>query len=111
MRPARRTRQSFRFLAIAAVLLTVCACSRAKYSEPSQLRMAIEKNVPVNATREQVVAFLKSEGIEHSNENEIPGIVRDASGIFIKGSITVTFKFDSAGRLAGYDVTEVLTGP
>ena len=86
-------------------------------SEPSQLRRAIQEKVPIDSTREQVVAFLKSEGIEHSynpsdaKDKEIGGIVRDVSGIVIKRSIRVKFEFDSAGRLARYEVTEVLTGP
>ena len=117
MRLALRMRHSFRFLVIAAMLSTCFACSSAKYSEPSQLRRAIEQKVPIDATKEQVVAFLKSEGIEHhydSNDpkdEDIRGLVRDASGIFIKASIRVEFNFDSAGRLADYEVSEVLTGP
>ena len=103
--------------ALGMVLLVASACSQAKYKEPSDLRKAIEQQLSIGSSKEQVVSFLNFEGIEHSyrktdaNDEQISAIVRDVSGVIITSSLRAIFHFDQSGHLAKYEVDEVLTGP
>ena len=79
-----------------------------------ELETAIQEQLPIGSSPDEVIGFLQRHGIEHSNYHNdsrlITGIIRDVQkGLLTSGSVQLEFVFDNH-KLTKYSVTEVFTG-
>jgi hypothetical protein len=108
---------SFGILCLLSCLLLL-GCRSAK-ADPKAVEQRLVTAVPLQATPNQVIDYLNSQKIEHSEYrtdakqgNSIKAIIRDkARWRLVKTNYSVVFRFDSHDRLVGYDVRPAYTGP
>jgi hypothetical protein len=99
-------------------LLLTAGCNSAT-NTPQLTSLQIGKDVPLEASSPQVIAFLESKHIEHSGYRVDPtkgriitAISRDRSKWhLIREDHVVDFRFDSSDRLIAKDGYDHLTGP
>jgi hypothetical protein len=79
-----------------------------------EFQSQISQALPIGSSRERVVEFAKSHGMEQSylqRERMINAMLRGVSkGIFIETSLYVRFGFDEQDRLSTVSVEEVSIG-
>jgi len=102
------------------VLLAACNSASDQSSEMSrhQIESLVRNELPVGATRDDVVMFLDKRKIEHSGHlpalspDDIYAIYRNTAGgtPVVKSSIQLVFHFRD-GKLYEYEIKEILTGP
>jgi hypothetical protein len=124
-------RQLWLFLLAAGTAIAVAACGK---SEPKagvmtaeSLKTEISMALPAGSSVSDVIDYLDSRKIEHSevvdqanmahmgfdpNVQTISAIIRNVErkGL-ITGDLTMSFRFDRAQKLSGFEVKPVYTGP
>ena len=98
------------------VLILGCGTARPNAKD---VERDLAKAVPLQSSPRQVLAYLGTHGIEHSQYrrdteqgNSIKAVVRDKSKWeIVKTDCGIVFKFDEHDRLTGYDVQDRYTGP
>ena len=117
------------FVAGIAMLGTACNLSESKTSTMSadSLKTDISAALPGGSSVAEVVSYLDERKIEHSslidqanmahmgfdpNVQTISAIIRNVErkGL-VTGELTISFRFDRANTLLGFDVKPVYTGP
>jgi hypothetical protein len=99
------------------ILIVIVGCTtRNSLATTEDLERAIHREIPAGSSKSDVVRFLTAHHIEYSADDQdgvptILGVVRDVKGSIVKESIQVKFTFSSQGKLEGYKVKQVLTGP
>ena len=96
-------------------LIMLGGCSR-KTTDAASVRREILARIPAGSKASEVIRYLDSVRIEHSdyleNERKMRAIIRSASKtLLVRGDIEVNFSFDSNAILDSITVKEVFTGP
>jgi hypothetical protein len=113
----------------AAIAVTACSKSESKAGvmTAETLKTDISAALPGGSSVDDVIAYLDSRKIEHSslidqanmahmgfdpNVQTISAIIRNVErkGL-VTGDLTISFRFDRAQKLSGFDVKSVYTGP
>src|SRR5215831_1019750 len=99
-----------------SIMVPMAPCHATDLRTVADVDRFVHEALPIGTTRSKLVEVLNERRIENSETKSPSGIVyaiiRDGSGgPLIKKSITIKFFFDETGRLAHYEVREVLTGP
>ena len=85
------------------------------------VRKRLEQSLPIGSGRAAVEVYLDSQSIPHSylddprkpSERRVElALIRGTSqSLFARGDIQIQFHFDESGRLLGYSLQELFTGP
>jgi hypothetical protein len=126
--PARRL---WLFILAVGTAIAVTACSKSESKaglmSAESLKTEISTALPGGSSVADVITYLDSRKIEHSslvdqanmahmgfdpNVQTISAIIRNVErkGL-ITGDLTISFRFDRAQKLSGFDVKPVYTGP
>jgi len=107
-------------LALVIVILVVVIFGYFKITEITveDVQKKIGKNISLGDSREQVIRFLDSEGIDHNGDREytikekwIGAILRNTrKAMLVDVDIRVKFNFNKNNELENYEVEEVYTG-
>jgi hypothetical protein len=104
------------------VIVSIAGCVKASDQDTemsrSKIDALIKKDLPVGTSREDVIAYLDKQKVEHSghsltpSSDDIYAIYRNTPGgtPVVKTSIQSIFHFQN-GKLHDYEVKEVFTGP
>jgi hypothetical protein len=104
--------------AIVAMLSSVWSCGGRRDAERqlAELRDAVERELPAGSSKGQVLTFLTSRNIEHSEGKDriiYAGIPNVSGGrwSWTKSGIYLKFYMSEQGTLLSSEVREVFTGP
>lgn len=119
------------FILAASALIAISACSKSESKAglmtADSLKTDISAALPSGSSVTEVVSYLDGRKIEHSalidqanmthmgfdpNVQTISAIIRNVErkGL-VTGDLTISFRFDRASKLLGFDVKPVYTGP
>jgi len=103
------------------VLLFVVGCGAPKgglkkmVMKKDDVEKMMKNDMKVGSPKDDIALYLSKKEIEHSYDpksQKIYAILRKTSkGILVSGNITIEFNLDKAGKLVGFTVAEVYTGP
>ncbi|MFC1771940.1 hypothetical protein ACFL3A_01155 [Pseudomonadota bacterium] len=79
----------------------------------------IEADIPIGATKDEVIAFCEKRNIDHSayyrpelnyeKTRTISASVKSKYTFLLESGVYITFEFDGSDRLESYEVDEVFT--
>jgi hypothetical protein len=77
------------------------------------VRKELEQSLPVGSSGTAVDSYLDSHAIphEHINDSHYEYALTRGKSLFVRPDIQIRFDFDRSGRLRGYSLQEVFTGP